>query len=157
MVTTAKVVKSSKRHSYARKASGRGSKPGERRGPGRKGIPNKATSALREEMAKFLGKHGLDRPVIELMKVGYGLVKWPVVVTTHTKEGPEYSVEEVPASPELRVTCLKEAAQYDGAKLAAIQVVDDEGNVLPVPAMIAAETYVKAIERAMTQSGGKEG
>jgi len=127
----------------------RGPKPGTTtRPPGagrKKGTPNKRTLEIREEIDRFLGKHGFDPPVIELLKVGYGLTTWQIQVVVTRGEPAE--LVEVPAIPELRITCLKEAAQYHAPKLSAIKVVDDEGksvfNIVPWESL-AVDKEVKA-------------
>ena len=103
-------------------------------GSGRqKGTPNKRTVELREELEGFLSKGKRDHPVLLMLKIGHGLVTWPVVVRIRGPNGETINqIEQVPASPELRVQCLKETAQYMAAKLTSIKIVGDDGkSVLP--------------------------
>lgn len=130
---------------------GRGRPRGLPKSPGtgrQKGTPNKRTVELREELEGFLSKSKRDHPVLLMLKIGHGLVTWPVVVRTRGPNGETINqIAQVPASPELRVQCLKETAQYMAAKLTAIKLIGDDGkSVLPpiIPwGSLASDPHVK--------------
>jgi len=115
----------------------RGSKPGERRGGRKRGVPNRQTRELRA----LLEANGVDlekdHPVLFLTRVYIGSFTMPVIVTETTEDGPQQVVRDLPATPELRVKCAAEVANYLEPKRKAIEHTGADGEPLPAtPVMI---------------------
>ena len=111
----------------------RGPKKGAPKTPGsgrKKGVPNRKTLELRAQLEALgmgqRGQRGFDHPVVWMTKVYAGLVTMEVV----NKEG---DIERVAATPELRVRCATEVAQYLEPKRKAMEVSGPGGEPLGIP------------------------
>jgi hypothetical protein len=97
--------------------------PGHKLSPGReKGVPNRTSKALISQLEDIGMGSTMDHPVIWMFKVAHGETKLIREI--------DGAVIESGATPELRVTCMKEVAKYVSPQLKAIEhSVDPETKV----------------------------
>jgi|WetSurMetagenome_2_1015567.scaffolds.fasta_scaffold00310_35 hypothetical protein len=78
-----------------------------------KGTPNKTSRSLIAQLDELGMAEGKDHPVIWMYKVAHGLIKLDRVI--------DDVVIPDAATPELKVSCMKEVAKYVSPQLKAIE------------------------------------
>lgn len=106
---------------------GRAMQPGQGPGGRKKGTPNRKTKELRDQLiALGMGKKH-DHPVIFMAKVYWGKLKLEREVIV---PGGKIKIVKVEATPELRVRCAAEVAQYLEPKRKALEISTPPGQAL---------------------------